>query len=294
MQQNGRRMKTILVPTDFSERSDRAIRRAVLLARQAGAALSLVHVVDDDRPAPLVAASCESARALLDDQVRTIREADGVDCTARVVAAAPITGIARTAEEASAGLIVIGPHRRAILKDVFTGTTAERTIRAARVPVLMANGIPTAGYAQALVAVDLSDRSATAAAAFSALGLGEARRTAALYVYDVPGSGLIAGASMSAARSREYLREEESRAKAALNDFMRRLPPVANELMVRPGASSPARVILEAANEIAADLLVLGTHGRTGAGRLLLGSVADEVLRAADRDVLVVPSAVVA
>lgn len=282
-------MKTILVPTDFSERSDRAIRRAVLLARQTGATLSLVHVVDDDRPAPLVATACDAAGTLLDDQARTLRQSDGIECTAQVVAADPFAGIALAAEQTAADLIVIGPHRRHLLEDVFTGTTAERTIRASRVPVLMANGVPSAGYAQALLAVDLSDCAAGAVNSVTALGLCQARSTAALYVFDAPGTGLVAGGSLSAGRAQDYLREEADHARKALAGFLARLPGVASELLVKPGATSPARVILETAREISADLLILATHGRTGASRLLLGSVADEVLRAADRDVLAVP-----
>ncbi|HEU6442162.1 MAG TPA: universal stress protein, partial [Microvirga sp.] len=47
-------MRTILVATDFSTRSDRALRRATLLARHVSARLVLIHVVDDDRPVRLV------------------------------------------------------------------------------------------------------------------------------------------------------------------------------------------------------------------------------------------------
>ena len=47
-------MKTILVATDFSPRSDRALRRAILIARRQGATLVLAHVIDDDRQERLV------------------------------------------------------------------------------------------------------------------------------------------------------------------------------------------------------------------------------------------------
>ena len=47
-------MKRILVATDFSERSDRALRRATLLARQCGAALTIMHGLDDDRSPRIV------------------------------------------------------------------------------------------------------------------------------------------------------------------------------------------------------------------------------------------------
>jgi nucleotide-binding universal stress UspA family protein len=83
-QAEGRRMKKILVATDFSTRSDRAIRRAILLAKKFEAAVSLIHVVDDDRPTRIVDAERESASMLLSEQARSLRELDGVDCTGSV------------------------------------------------------------------------------------------------------------------------------------------------------------------------------------------------------------------
>ena len=59
----------ILAATDFSTRSQRAIRRAGLLARDNGAGLTLVHVVDDDQPTDLVALETREADRILGEQV---------------------------------------------------------------------------------------------------------------------------------------------------------------------------------------------------------------------------------
>ena len=72
------RLKNILVATDFSERSDRAIRRATLLAREFAASVAMVHSVDDDQPQPLIDNEREIAEKLLDEQARSLREIDGV------------------------------------------------------------------------------------------------------------------------------------------------------------------------------------------------------------------------
>lgn len=63
-------MKTIMVATDFSERSDRALRRATLLARQFEATMLLVHVVDDDQPRRIVDAERDEATKLLRQMTR--------------------------------------------------------------------------------------------------------------------------------------------------------------------------------------------------------------------------------
>ena len=67
----------ILAATDFSTRAQRALRRAGLLARDTGAELALVHVVDDDQPQDLVAMERREAERILAEQVGAIAEFRG-------------------------------------------------------------------------------------------------------------------------------------------------------------------------------------------------------------------------
>jgi len=71
-------MERILVSTDFSTRSDRALRRGSLLARQSSAELVIVHVVDDDQPRRLVEVAQVEATVYLHELARTMRELDGI------------------------------------------------------------------------------------------------------------------------------------------------------------------------------------------------------------------------
>jgi nucleotide-binding universal stress UspA family protein len=117
-------MKKILVATYFSTRSDRAIRRATLLAKKFGSAVSLIHVVDDDRPRRIVDAERDSAAMLLSEQARSVREINGVDCSADVVLGTASEGILKAAESGMVDILVVGPHRHHAFLDVFVGTTA--------------------------------------------------------------------------------------------------------------------------------------------------------------------------
>ncbi len=281
--------KQILVATDFSTRSDRALRRGMLLARDIGARLSLVHVVDDDQPAQIVEAEHAAAAAVLDEHVRTLREVDGLDCDARIVEGDPFDGIARAALELAADLVVIGPHRRQVLKDVFTGTTAERTIRTSPRPVLMANGSPSGAYRNVLVAVDLSPCSADALQAVWHLGIAESATVSVVHVFDAVGTGIVLRGADSDDSLRRYVEEQATHAANELDAFLADagFDPIGR--LVRHNVSSTALVIGEAAQELSASLLVVGTRGRTGLARLMLGSVAQEVLRTASVDVLAVP-----
>lgn len=284
-------MTTILAATDFSTRSDRALRRAALLARRSGARLVLVHAVDDDQAERKIAAEMAAATTLLAEQARTFREVDGLDCEARVVTGAPFEGVIAAAREAEAGLIVVGPHRRRPLMDTFLGTTAERIIRASPVPVLMANGVPAAAYAHALFATDLSDCSAEAARRLAGLDLCQGAQLSVLYLFDAPEVRLMLRSSISTPKLRAHLAEVGRNAAGELSTFVRDTGLAPTGEVVRHIETLPAHDICSRARAIGADLVVVGTRGRTGLAGLVVGSVAMEVLRIATVDVLAVPPA---
>jgi nucleotide-binding universal stress UspA family protein len=155
-------MKQILAATDFSTRADRALRRATLLAQEAGAQLVLVHVVDEDLPPRLLEAETLEATALLQELAATVTLVDAVPCAARLAVGEPFQAISALAEELDTDLIIMGQHRRQALRDVFVGTTVERTIRESLRPLIMANAPPTGPYERVLAATDFSEGSANA------------------------------------------------------------------------------------------------------------------------------------
>jgi nucleotide-binding universal stress UspA family protein len=286
----GRGLKRILFATDFSPRSDRAGRRAALLARQMGAGIVIVHVVDDDRPPRLVQRARAEALDLLEEMRRTFAETDGIDCDVTVALGEAFAGTLAAASDTGADVIVIGPHRRRILKDVFIGTTAERTVRGAGRPVLMANGTPAGPYRNVLVATDLSDCSSAALRLCDRWGLGETASVSLVHVFDAPARGLMRSASVTQDAIADYVSEETERAESELRAFLARHAFGADRILLRPAAGPVAAEILKAAGECDAHLIVVGTHGRTGIAKALLGSVTEYLLRTAECDVLAVPS----
>src|SRR6056297_3342504 len=234
-------MKKILVATDFSERSDRALRRATLLARRFGASLSIVHVVDDDQPRRIVDSEFDAASALLRDLRGTVETVDGIPCDTRVVLADPFAGIAQTAGEIAPDLLVIGPHRRQVLRDVFVGTTAERTVRSVDCPVLMVNATPVGDYRHVLQTTDLSDGSRAALQRFVALEIGRHARNSLLYVFDAPALRLAFGDSMPKDDQDHYLAEERKSAWASLSVFRSSAALGSVELVVRRETGTAAQ-----------------------------------------------------
>jgi nucleotide-binding universal stress UspA family protein len=287
-------MKRILVGTDFSSRSDRAIRRASLLAKGGGGELVLVHVIDDDQPMRIVAAARSAATELLGEQVRTLREIDGIPCSHRVVLGSPFAGITAAAGDLHPDGVVLGAHRRQALKDIFVGTTAERVLRQSRWPVLMANGVPSAPYRHVAIAVDFSPCSREAARAVDQLGFSKIAAVSVIHVVETAGARLLPRASLTGQERAAYLAEDKAQARRELDAFLESVPLVPSRQLLEIGELSPADAILAAAERIGADLVVVGTHGRSGLTKLLLGSVAESVLTLSDRDVLAVPPAAAA
>lgn len=139
------RIRTILVPIDFSQRSKKALRYAVALARQFGGELVCLHVIDipyGAGEAGLVVEmqayrkhlQAESRRALT-ELVR--EEAREIPVTSLLRAGAPYHEITRAAREFPADLIVISTHGRIGVRRFVLGSTAERVVRHAPCPVLV-------------------------------------------------------------------------------------------------------------------------------------------------------------
>lgn len=282
-------MKSIMLATDFSERSDRALRRATLLAEEFDASLSIVHVVDDDQPQHIVDRETEIAENHLRVLKSTVTKVDGIACTSEVRLAAPDVGIAQAVQNAKPDLLVIGPHRRQALRDVFVGTTAERTIRSVECPLLMVNAPPVGPYRRVLLSTDFSAGARCAVQCFQALGMARKTDVAMLHVFDAPALGLAMSHTMSVDERKSYIADQSNNAERDLSDFAASLDAFPVRQVLRYAERAPAREIQLAAQSEEADLIVVGTQGASGLLRFFLGSVAKEVLRTADRDVLAVP-----
>jgi len=282
-------MRVLLVPTDFSPRSDRALRRAVLLARQIRAELALLHVVDEDRAVSLVEAERREAEALLTEMAATVESEDRVGCRWQVRGGDAFAGILEAADELDPLALVLGPPRRHLLRGVFTGTTAERVIRQSRRPVLVANGVPAAAYRRILLATDLSPGARAAAAVLGRLGFDRTVGIAAVHVLSTAAMPLLLRTPVTASQAEVYRSELRRETSADLARFLVAAGLVRARPLVYPVRGTTADTLVEVARKLRGELLVLATRGRVGLGKLVLGSVAEAILARAEFDVLAVP-----
>jgi nucleotide-binding universal stress UspA family protein len=280
-------MDRILVATDFSPRSDRALRRASLIARKTGSAITLVHVIDAELPERLSRPTEIAASDALADSIATLKSHDGIDAEWRVVVADGHSGILAAADEGSADLIVVGPHRSRF-RDVFVGTTAERLVRQSTRPLLIAVDTPAANHRSTLLALDFDEASKSAARKALEMGIFDHTAVVVMHAFDALGEGMMRRAFESNAVD-DYVAGEGESAAGQLQMLLDELQLPTSSQTVASMKGTPARTILESAQEVGSDLIVLGANQRKGFERKLIGSVTADVIRDAHRDVLIIP-----
>ena len=138
-------LKNILVPSDFSECSEAAVRYGLALAHAFGATLHLLHVVQDPYTQPWAAEAFPAAMGdLLTDwqqqaerQLRTaVPDEDRARVAITCIVASPFPAIVRYARDNDIDLIVLGTHGRGPVAHMLLGSVAEKVVRRAPCPVL--------------------------------------------------------------------------------------------------------------------------------------------------------------
>ena len=138
-------VKTILCPVDFSEGSDRAVEQAAMLAKATGAGVELLHVyqlpvlalpdgVVTATPDFVAKLTTQAQEAL--DKHRAQLTAQGITATARLIEGHPVQTIVDHTKQIGASMLVLGTHGRSGFKRFMLGSTTERVVRLASVPVL--------------------------------------------------------------------------------------------------------------------------------------------------------------
>ncbi|WP_462382016.1 universal stress protein [Pseudomonas sp. Marseille-QA0892] len=280
-------MINILVATDLSERSNPAIDRAARLVRSLGGRWALVHVVDNDAPAELTARHVEHAKTLLKASAERLGSQHGTEPEIIVISGDVEPTILKAAHQFGADLLVVGAHRKSALRDFFLGTTVERVIRSSRLPVLRVARPALQDYARSLVAIDLSPVSLDALRTACRLGVLQEQEFDVVHAAELVPIGAMAEVVPDPRLVDEMLAEARRKAKAQLAQIEPAVPE--QRLYVREG--EPRRVIGDQLQFTNADLLVVGTHARSGVQRLMIGSVASSLLASLDCDILTVPPA---
>jgi nucleotide-binding universal stress UspA family protein len=278
----------ILCPTDFSELAGSAFAESVRLARWFGAKVTVVHVmpfavpiVGDMGYVPLPAETDEASRKAALDSLRHFVDATehtGVRVQLECREGDACDEILKMARETAADLVVMGTHGRSGIKRMVLGSVTEAVLNRPPVPVLTVNrDFPRRNglFRTVLCATDVSSSSAGTIGVALAIADEGARRVTVLNVIEhgVKASG--GALELSAQVAVQGLIPDEAQSPYRLDQ--------------RIAFGEPDSEILAVAAEEAADLIVMGTHGKRALGHLF-GSTVRSVVRDAKCPVLVVPA----
>lgn len=285
----------LLIATDFSAASIRAARWATACVAP-HAAQVLVHAVDVPTPPGFLKALFAGDARVQDhalpearQRLAELRDTLGLAATTTldVRTGRPWQVLTEACDEHRPDLLVVGPHGERSGVGRLLGSTAERAIREASVPVLVANGSETARPHRVLVAVDDSLAGFRALRWAADLARALEVELVAVHVVDAALTGAVAIASAP---------QEEASARAALVAASQTwlheqvadlgLPAGPVRLDVRIG--HPADEVVLAAREAEADILAIGRNATEP--RLTRTSIADLVLRANTAATVVVPA----
>jgi len=287
--QNSLLLSRIIVATDLSAGAEKAVARAVQLADEHRATLTILHVLPD-------AVGDEASKRQIVLQVdkylrrKVIKLSPHREKTVSIQVATG-TGsveIIRRAREKAVDIILVGAHGEQFINKLLFGTTAEKIVRRGDRPVLVVKRRVRGPYRTVLVPTDFSDQSG------QALELAMRVLPGAKYLLLHAYQGIeqqLWRSDFPKSDIRRYRRELAKKSREQMKDFIRQrgLDDTSFVRLLRYGRAP--LVISSVARRLDPDLVAVGSAGRTGLPHILLGSVAEHVLRQVSCDVLVARSA---
>jgi nucleotide-binding universal stress UspA family protein len=290
----------ILVPIDGSQTAGRAVGVAIGLGLRHRAELvfctSVNHAVATAEcatpygainPLPLLEVLDENARDVVLDAKKRAQDA-GVSASTALLDGPPSSAIVTYAESRPFDAIVMGTQGKHGLERVLLGSTAEGVLRSTTIPTFVVHpgaDVQTPVFRRILVAVDDSEPSAAACAFTYRLASVDDSRLLLCNVVEsavlsdnarLPGYGMTPFAEHLRGGQRSLDKAgEEARANGIDVDTVK-------------VEGQPVDQLLWAAQSLGADLIAIGTHGRRGLKRLIIGSVAEGVVRRSPIPVVVV------
>lgn len=287
---------TILVPTDGSDHAVRAAEHGLALARAFDATVHVINVVDIQRAAGVFDVGGVDRKYI--EQLET----QGRNAVGKVEAIASETDMIRTAvlegdpseailayaDKHDVELLAMGTRGRTGVKRYLLGSVTERVVRQADVPVLTVRAAEgsqaTPEYDEILIPTDGSKPAAAAVDHGLAIAENTGGRVHAVYVSDAR----TVSATPDGTEISDLIEQLESKGENATEDIATQAESVGVDAVTEIRTGSPARELLEYADQNDIDLIAMGTTGRTGIDRHLLGSTTERTIRHADVPVLAV------
>ncbi len=283
-------IQCILIPTDFSDLCADAVEAGILLAKRFEARIELAHAYGAPAatlspygtvfPMDLLDGVKSAARAKLDEEAERIRGL-GLDVTTRLSKRTPQETLPWLAGEVGADLVVMGTRGHSGLKQMVLGSVAQQLIREAPCPVMSVPAKATLAdpIERILVPSDFSTAEGpTLEIARELAGSGEkAAEIVLIHAVYVPPELESELADGDTPISHAVTDPARARIDQLVADLIAQGHRASGRLLM----GRPEEAVIREVDDSGADLVVMGTHGRSGISHLLVGSVAERVVRGA-------------
>ncbi|WP_417369894.1 universal stress protein [Gelidibacter japonicus] len=270
-------MKKILVPTDFSEQAENALKVAVQLAKKHGSEIYLLHMLEiplqeiDAMNTPSALPEAMFFMKLAEQKFETLLSKSYLKDVAihDIVKTYPsFSGIVDTCHEYNINLIVMGSHGASGFKEMFIGSNAEKVVRTSDIPVLVIKRKNSDFKVDRFVFAsdfkkDNKDTYRQATEFAKSFG-------AKMHLLMVNTANDFLSTSEAKNRIDNFIKDY---------DFKDYTIHIYNDESVESG-------ILNFSKEINADLIGISTHGRQGISHFFSGSIGEDVVNHADRPVI--------
>jgi nucleotide-binding universal stress UspA family protein len=278
------KVKRILVASDLSSRAERALDRAAQLAAAQGAKLTVLYVQEELLLKKWTDQSMREARKKLRQKSKAWSQQNSLTVTIRTTVGKPFVEIIRRARAEQADVVLVGAHGEHFLRDLFLGTTAEAVIRKGDRTVLVVKQLPHGPYQRVLVPVDFSDASRQALEAACALA-----PVAEFHIFHATGAVFEEQLRLGGLSESDIIRHRRRAvvdAKQDMERFLRGVDCGTRHVRSEVQSGRALHGITQAVAHLGADLVAMGTRGRSDLPYTLLGSVAQQMLREVPCDVL--------
>lgn len=289
-------LRKVLLATDLSARGDRALERAMAIAMDRQAHLTVLHAFEEINDSNLTYGvnRAPSWRAPPDaGQLAKSRIREGLraelgdaveQATILIEEGEPAEVIERAVSSLGIDLIVTGIAREGPFasRPVVLGRTVERLLRRVAVPILIVRNRPRAAYGGILVTTDFSKPSANALQV--AMSFFPHQTLHVLHAFQLPGPGVLTDMRHQV----ESFRQTHAMELAEFLHSMVLPADARRRLVTLVEHGHPAQLVREYVCDKGADLVVLGTHGRGAMLEALVGSTAKSILSSLPCDALVV------
>ncbi len=275
-------MKKILVPVDFSKKSEEALKVAAKIAKKINGEIYVLHLLDipsgevdfiDGNQIPqgpmammLFNTTHEKFDEFLDKDYL-----DNIPVYEKVMTDSPVEGIADFANQNNIDFIVMGSHGTSGLEEFFVGSNTEKVVRSSKIPVLVIKK-PADEFKVEKVVI---------AGKFAGLHINEFKKIMAFLEMFKPEIYLLRVNTISNFKSTKELDE-------IFNNFLKKVPEYKNLKPVIYDDYTVQEGIFNFADKINADLIALSTRGRQGIMHFLSDSIAENVVNAAKQNILTI------